>query len=126
MDNSAAEDRFTVANKGTYIHLKTWGKLDLDDLDAPVNSAIALAKEHRVERILDDIRDIDSSNVSLYIQTKAASIMWKLRKFKKVAIVFKGREVGFLFFSMLQNLHLNANFKGFEDEAAAIAWIKER
>ncbi|HEU5186952.1 MAG TPA: STAS/SEC14 domain-containing protein [Candidatus Saccharimonadales bacterium] len=123
--NSTPEKRFSVDNKGTYIHLKTWGQLDINDLDAPINSAIALANEHHIDRILDDIRDIDSANVSLYIQTKAAGIMWKLRKFKKVAIVFKSKEIGFLFFSMLHNLHLSSNFKGFDDESEAIAWIQE-
>lgn len=125
MNDSTQEKRFSVENKGSYIYLKTWGKLDVNDLDTPINAAINLANEHHVERILDDIRDIDSSNISLYIQTKAAGIMWKLRKFKKVAIIFKSKEIGFLFFSMLQNLHLSSNFKGFDNEAEAIAWIQE-
>lgn len=121
----ATKQRFSVTKEDGYVHLRTWGKLDVDDLDAPVEAAIELAKKHHVDMILDDIREIDSSNVSMYIQTKAAGIMWKLREFKKVAIIFKNKEVGFLFFAMLQNLHLTANFKGFDDESEALAWIRE-
>lgn len=123
--DQTAEKTFSVEKKGNYVHLKTWGKLDVNDLDTPMNTAIALAQENHIDRILDDIRDIDSANVSLYVQTKAAGIMWQLRKFKKVAIIFKSKEIGFLFFSMLQNLHLSSNFKGFDDESEAIAWIQE-
>lgn len=123
--DSQSSQRFSAEVKGDFIHLKTWGELDLKDLEAPVMKAIELAKTNNVTKILDDIREIDSSNVNMHIQIKAAGILWKLREFDKVAIIFKNKEIGFLFFSMLQSLHLSGNFKGFDNEPEAVAWIQE-
>lgn len=124
MDKQKPE-RFSAKVVGDYIHLKTWGELKTDDLDAPVTHAIALAKKHNITKILDDIREVDSRAVSLPVQMKGAGILWKLRTFKKVAIIFKDEELGYLFFSMLQSLHLSGNFKGFNNEAEAQKWLQE-
>ncbi len=119
--------RFSVEIVDDYIHLKTWGALDIRDLDAPANAALALAKEHGIDKLLDDIREVDSSAATIHIQTKAMGIMWKLRTFRKVAILLGGSRLRTLFFSTLEVLHLNldSKFKGFESEEEAIAWLRE-
>lgn len=122
-----SEQRFSVQVVDNYIHLKTWGALNGQDLDAPANAALALAQKEHIDKLLDDIREIDTSGVSIPIQAKAMGIIWKLRAFKKVAIVLKGSRIRSLFFSTLDVLHLNidAKFKGFEDEQEAIAWLQK-
>lgn len=121
----AHDAQFTVENRGSYIHLVTRGKLDLENLDEPANAALALAKKENVSKLLDDIRYIDSSNVSIQIQAKAMGILWKLRSFNKVAIVYDSPRIGELFFSTLQAIHLAAPFKGFENEAEAVSWLEQ-
>ncbi|HSW98877.1 MAG TPA: STAS/SEC14 domain-containing protein [Candidatus Saccharimonadales bacterium] len=121
------EKQFSVDLVGNYIHLKTWGKLEIETLDAPANAALSLSQEHHIDKLLDDIREVDSSNASIHIQTKAMGILWKLRTFRKVAIVLQGSRLQTLFFATLEALHLNldSKFKGFENEAEAIAWLQE-
>ncbi|HEX6461823.1 MAG TPA: STAS/SEC14 domain-containing protein [Candidatus Saccharimonadales bacterium] len=123
---SVDEQHFSVKATDGYIHLRTWGALDAKNLDAPANAALALAKEKNINKLLDDIRDVDTSAVSIPIQAKAMGILWKLRTFDKIAIVLKGSRVRSLFFSTLEILHLNidAKFKGFDNESEAIAWLK--
>jgi ABC-type transporter Mla MlaB component len=122
----AEHRRFSATVVDDYIHLKTWGELDVEDLEAPAQTALALAREHHIIKLLDDISQIDSSAVSMRIQTKSMGIIWKLRKFKKVALVIKNSRVQRLFFATLDVLHLNLNsqFKSFSTEAEALAWLK--
>jgi hypothetical protein len=120
------EQKYSVKVVDDYVHLKTWGTPDIDALDAPANAAIALAKEHHLTKLLDDIRDIDSTDVSIPMQTKSMGILWKLRTFKKVAIILKGDRISTIFFSTLDVIHLDreSKFKGFTDSDTAIAWLK--
>ena len=97
------------------------------DLDASANAALPLGKELHIEKLLDDIRDIDSTEVSIHMQAKAMGIIWKLSTFKKVAIVYKGSRIQGLFFATLQVLHLHGDsrIKGFDNTPDAIAWLRE-
>lgn len=125
-ENPSKDDaQFTVEKRGNYIHLVTRGRLEIESLEAPANAAIALAEKEKVDRLLDDIRFIDSTGASIKVQSKGFGILWKLRTFKKVAIVFKQDEVGRLFFSTLQAMHITSRFNGFKDEAEAVAWLEE-
>lgn len=121
------DKQFSVAVVGDYIHLKTWGKLEIESLDAPANAALTLSQEQHIDKLLDDIREVDGSNASIHIQTKSMGILWKLRTFRKVAIVLENSRLQTLFFATLEALHLNldAKFKGFNNEAEAIAWLRE-
>jgi hypothetical protein len=118
--------QFSLEAKDDYIHLKTWGGLDAENIDAPANAALALAEEKHIDKLLDDIRGVDSSGASIPIQAKGMGVLWKLRAFKKVAIVLNESRLRTLLFSTLDTLHLDRDikFKGFEDEAEAIAWLK--
>lgn len=119
--------QFSVEAADGYIHLKTWGALDEAQLDAPANAALALAKEKQIDKLLDDIREVDTSGVSIPIQAKSMGILWKLRNFKKVAIVLSGSRVRTLFFSTLDVLHLDreTKFKGFDSPEEAITWLRQ-
>lgn len=123
----AKKDKYKVSVQGDYVLLETWGELEMDDLAAPADAALALSAEKNIDKLLDDIRGVDQTPVSVPIQAKGVSVLWKLRKFRKVAIVFSGKEIGWLFLSTLQAMHLNvdAKFKGFDNEAEAIVWLKE-
>jgi len=117
--------QFSVKAADGYIHLKTWGALDEAQLDAPANAALALAKEKNIDKLLDDIREVDTSAVSIPMQAKSMGILWKLRAFKKVAIVMGESRVRTLFFSTLDALHLDREikFKGFDSLDEAVAWL---
>lgn len=119
--------QFTVEVVGNYVHLKTWGKQDVNKLDEPANAALALAKEQHIDLLLDDIRGIDSTDVSILMQSKAMGILWKLRTFKKVAIVLQTGRLSTMFFSTLDAIHVgrDTKFKGFDTEPEAIAWLQE-
>ncbi|HSW65566.1 MAG TPA: STAS/SEC14 domain-containing protein [Bacillota bacterium] len=118
---------FKVEAHGSYIHLETWGALDEGDLDAPAKAALALRDKTGIEMLLDNIQRVDASHININVQAKGVGVLWSLRKFKKVAIVFKGDEMGWMFLSTLEAMHLNLNnkFKGFSNETEAIAWLQE-
>lgn len=127
MEYMDGQKRYSAEVVNDYIKLKTWGLLDERDVDAPANAALELAETHKITKLLDDIREVDTSGLSIAIQTKSMGILWKLRHFKKVAIVMNDSKLQSVFFSTLEALHLNldAKFKSFNNEAEAISWLKE-
>jgi hypothetical protein len=124
---ASQEQRFSLVVVDDHIELKTWGQLDVDDLDAPANAALVMAQTKHIDKLLDDIRQVDTAGATIPVQVKAMGILWTLRSFKKVAILFEGTTTRTLFFSTLKELHLNLNpkFRGFDDEAEALAWLNE-
>jgi hypothetical protein len=121
------ERNFSVVVENDVVRLKTWGELNLDDLEAPADAALKLAQDQKLKKLFDDIREVDDSDASIYIQAKAMGILWKLRSFDKVAILMQSSTLSTMFFSTLQALHLNGDsrFRGFESEAEALAWLHE-
>lgn len=117
---------FSLTTKKDYIYLKTRGGLDEDNVTAPTDAAIALAKEKNIRKLLDNIQEVDFSTASLSVQAKGMGVLWRLRYFKKVAIVLKGEEAAFLFFSSIQELQLGLGhrFQGFDNEADAVRWLQ--
>ena len=118
------KQHFTVTSSGDYIHLVTEGLIEEKDLEAPANAAIALAEKTNVRKLLDDIRNVDKSGVSISVQAKGVGILWKLRAFDKVAVLLKDRDLGKIFFATLEALHVSSKFRGFYDEAEAITWLQ--
>ncbi len=120
--------KYSVEVIDDFIKLKTWGKLDIHELDAPANAALEMMKEKNLDKLLDDIREADASLVNIPMQTKSMGILWKLRAFRKVAIVMNDDLMHHLFAAALEALHLNdakdVRFKSFDDEQEAIAWLK--
>ena len=119
-----AKNQFKVERREGYIHLQTWGDMQLDGLEKPAEAALELAKETGIDKLLDNIHDVEES-VSFPVQLKGVQILWKLRKFKKVAVVFKQNELGNIFLSSLSALKMDGgDFRGFSNETEAIAWLR--
>jgi hypothetical protein len=116
---------FTVEAKGNYIHLTTIGKLDAKHVSDPADAALELAQKENIHKLLDDIRQVDSTNVTIQIQSKGFGVLWKLRAFDRVAVVFGEGELSKLFFSTLQAMGLGSKFRGFDNESDAIAWLQD-
>ncbi len=121
------KQKYSVNAKEGYIHLETRGTLDFTDLEAPVNAALTAAQKYKVDKLLDDIREVDASGLSVHMQAKAMGVIWKLRRFKKVAIIIKGSRIQSLFLSSLSALNLNtaSQFKGFDNIPDAVAWLQQ-
>lgn len=117
--------KFSIKEANGYVHLKTWGELKTEDLNEPVDSAIALAQEKKITKLLDDIREVDSSRVSIPVQAKGLSMLWKLQHFKKVAIILNSEELSWMLTSSLDAMHIefSSRIKAFKDEPSAIAWL---
>lgn len=123
---SSKPQQFSLEVVDDYVSMKTWGVIDINKVDEPANAALKLAQEKQVTKLLDDISEVDSTGANIAIQTKGVGVLWKLRTFDKVAIVFSESRLRTLFFSTLDTLHLGRDikFKGFESKAEAIAWLK--
>ena len=119
--------QFSLEVVDDYIHMKTWGRLNLDDVDVPAKAALELAHKKKIKKLLDNISEVDSSGTNIAIQAKGVGVLWKLREFDKVAIVFSESHLQKLFFSTLEAIHLEheVKFNGFDNEAEAIAWLKK-
>jgi hypothetical protein len=122
------EPNFTVRAVDDYVRLDTWGRLRVEDVEAPAEAALALAREKGLDKLLDNIQNVDFSTASVYVQAKGMGVLWKLKSFRKVAIVFEGSEPGYLFFSSIQVLHLDLGkkFQGFDNEKDAIKWLRQQ
>lgn len=124
--SAAAEQSFDVAVDDGIVHLVTRGHPTTDNVHEPVDAALALADKKHVDRLLDDIRDVDSSWVDFSVQTKAMGVIWKLRRFKKVAIILKKEsELRQLLMGALSALNIAAKIKAFDNEDAARAWLRQ-
>jgi hypothetical protein len=120
----ADQEQYTLTPRGDYIHLVTKGELNIETLDAPANAALAMAAKTKITKLLDDVRYVDNKGVSIPLQAKGVGILWKLRAFTKVAILFKDQDLGRMFFSTLEAMHISGRFRGFYNEAEAIAWLE--
>jgi len=118
---------YSLTVQGNYLHMETWGPLHEEDLDEPAKAALALRKESGINRLLDNIQRVDDVHVNISMQTKGVGVIWSLREFEKVAIVFKTGDLGKMFLATLEAMHLNLNnkFKGFDNESDAVTWLEE-
>lgn len=124
--SASVDQSFDVAVDDGIIHLVTRGRPTTDDVYEPVNAAIELADKKRVDVLLDDIRGVDSSWVDLPVQTKAMGVIWKLRRFKRVAIVLKKEsDLRQLLMGALSALKIASKIKAFDNEDAARAWLQQ-
>jgi len=116
-------NQFTIEQRDGYVYLKTWGPMAMEGLEKPPDAALEVLKEGKCDKLLDDIRDVVMTGVNIDVQTKGVGIMWRLRAFKKVAILYKGQETEKIFFGTLEAMRLDTKFKGFETEEEAVAWL---
>lgn len=122
----ATDKQYEIDLKANYIYLKFKGKLSVDDLKGSTEEILQLAEKHDVHCLLDNIREIDTSSINMGLQSQAIANLWKLRSFKKIALVFSNQEVGYLVLSTLETLHLPLKCRAFDNEPDAIAWINEQ
>jgi hypothetical protein len=121
-----ADQSFEVAVDDDIVHLITRGRPTTNDLYEPADAAIALADKKRVDKLLDDIRGVDSSWVDLPVQAKAMGVIWKLRRFKKVAIILKSEsELRQLLMDALGALRISSQIRAFDDEKSARKWLAD-
>lgn len=119
------EQGFTVKNESDYIHLVTWGVPSIDNVAEPATAALDLAHQHGIHKLMDDIREVDVTKISVHVQVKGTPLLWKMRDFKRVAILVKHDELGSILHSTLKMLDIGGNIRGFYDEAEAIAWLRD-
>lgn len=124
--SSAADQSYDVTVADDVVHLVTRGHPTTDNVDEPIDAAIALADKAHADKLLDDIRGIYSSWVDLPVQTKAMGTIWKLRRFKKVAFVLKNEsELRQLLMGALDILKIASKIRAFDNEEAALAWLQK-
>ena len=123
---STESQQFSLDIIDDYIYMKTWGVLDPNNVEAPANAALELAKKKHIKKLLDDISEVDSKGATIAVQTKGVGVLWKLRAFDKVAIVLSESPLRTLFFSTLNTLHLDhgLKFKGFDNKGEAVTWLR--
>ncbi len=127
MGASEQDHGYKLTVQGNYIHMETWGRIHEEDVDVPAKAALALRKETGIDCLLDNIQKVDEGHVTISSQTKGVGVLWSLREFRKVAIVFRQGDLSKMFLATLEAMHLNLNnkFKGFDNESDAIAWLQE-
>lgn len=126
---SNQEQGYNVRAQDDYVHLETWGVPNEKNVSEPVAAAIKLADQKNVSKLLDDIRGVNGDAISLMVQAKGVGVLWKLRHFKKVAIVVSSEEMTWILTSSLQELGLSLggwNIKHFDDVDAAKQWLAHK
>jgi hypothetical protein len=123
---SADSQGFNIHRTDGYIHLETWGVPTVENVAEPVSAALDMANREHVDKLLDDIRKVDANGISLFVQAKGVNVLWKLKQFKKVAIVLAGEEMNWMLESSLEALAITGlgNIKGFSDIESADAWLR--
>jgi hypothetical protein len=124
---SKEDQGYKVSVEDDFIHLETWGVPTEKNVAEPVSAAIELAEDEKITKLLDDIRLVNADAISLLVQAKGVGVLWKLRRFKKVAIIISSAEMTWIFTSSLQELGLNLggwNIRHFSDVGPAKAWLK--
>lgn len=117
---------FKVTVEDNFINLKTWGTPTVDNVTKPADAALALAKEKKIDLLLDDIRDVVTDRINLHVQAKGTPALWRLKYFRHVAIVLNDDEMGNMLHGSLILLHLNKRIRGFYNPEEAVAWLKSQ
>lgn len=123
-DQTTDSSNFTIEGRPGYVHLKLMGTLQEGDLRESTRLASEKASELGVG-VLDDIRDIDLRSVTIRFQSEAIGQLWKHRAVKKVAILYKGDQIGNTVRSTLELIHFIVRCKVFNDETEAVKWLQE-
>ena len=120
-----ADTHYVLDYREDYVHLLMEGEISIDDLKNSTDEVLRLAQEKGATKLLEDIRNIDKNSLTMRLQTEGIGLLWQLRHFKKIALVFSSNDVGHLVLSTLQTLHFNFKCRAFDNEADAIAWLEE-
>jgi hypothetical protein len=123
---SANERHYEVALRGDHVYLRFKGHIEVSDLEQSTDDIVALAKREHAFLLLDDIRELDRESVTIRLQTEAIGLLWHLRHFKKIALLYSDNEIGNLVATTLQTIHLAGRCRAFDNEADALTWLEEK
>lgn len=118
-------EHYEVSLRGDHIRLKFKGFVEVDDLKRSTEEIVALAKRKHTGKLLDDVRDLDRASVTIRLQTEAIGLLWHLRDFKKIAMLYNDSEIGRLVATTLETIHLTGRCRVFENEVEAIKWLEQ-
>ncbi|HET8671029.1 MAG TPA: STAS/SEC14 domain-containing protein [Candidatus Saccharimonadales bacterium] len=126
MSSSADQEKhYEVDLRGDHIYLRLIGQINGHDLHQSTEDVLKVAKRVKVYKLIDDIRELDRSSVTIGLQTEAIGLLWKLRVFQKIALVYKDDEIGRLVAATLQTIHFTSRARAFDNEIEALAWLQE-
>ncbi|HJQ08163.1 MAG TPA: STAS/SEC14 domain-containing protein [Candidatus Saccharimonadales bacterium] len=121
----ANDKQYSIEVIADRIKLRLWGPINVTDLKESTTAIVEIAQEHGITKFLDDIRDLDVSSVTIGLQTEAIGLLWKLRNFKKIAILYGDSEIGRLVHVTLETVPFSSKCRAFDNETEAIAWLDE-
>lgn len=127
MHHERHEKLHEVTIQDGYFRTNMWGAAGADTFEASTDELLTLRDSHKVplNRLLCDIRRLKPTNIDIAAQTRGIGTLWKIRTFDKVAIVRGDDRVSDLLQQALKATHFTNKFQMFEDEAEAIAWLKQ-
>lgn len=127
MHHEHHEKLYEVTIEDGYFRTNMWGAAGADTFEASTNELLTLRDTHKVplNRLLCDIRRLKSTNIDIAAQARGIGTLWKIRTFEKVAIVMGDAHVSDLLQQALRATHFTDKFRMFEDEAEAVAWLKQ-
>jgi hypothetical protein len=114
---------YKVESTEWYIRLEYTRQPTPDDMKAANADIMHLHEEAGLNRLLCDVRQM-SSDVPLGTQVEGVKLLWQLRNFEKFAFVSNDPELEKLLASSFSHLKFMHKFRGFHDEADAIAWLR--
>jgi hypothetical protein len=125
--NEQHEKLYEITIEDGYLRTNVWGAADADIFEASTNELLTLRDAHRVplNRLLCDIRRLKPNNIDIVAQTRGIGALWKIRSFDKVAVVIGDTHVSDMLHQALKVTHFTDKFQTFDDEAEAVAWLKQ-
>jgi stage II sporulation SpoAA-like protein len=124
-DTTAQAKHYKITQHPDYINLAFQGVVNIDDLHDSTDDIVRIAQQQDVYKLLDDIRELDRSSVTIQLQTESIGLLWHLKIFKRIALVYKDGEIGRLVKTTLETVPFLSKCRAFDNEAEAIAWLQQ-
>jgi len=115
---------FTVTPKGSYLFIQFYERLSADVMAAETDAVAEMSKKTGIKATITDIRDVTYQDITLGMQIKGMSLIWKVRHIRMAFLVRSG-ELQKLVRSTFHQLHLDHRCGVFDDEASAANWIQQ-
>lgn len=130
MQDGHSEKLYEVTVEDGYFRTNVWGSAGGEVFEASTKDLLAMhdAQKGKVNRLLCDIRQLQPTKIDIGAQTRGIAMLWDIRKFDKVAFLMsnmKSSRVTEMTRRSLEVTHFTDKFQTFEDEAEAIAWLKQ-
>lgn len=131
MQDEKSEKLYEVTIEDGYFRTNVWGNAGAEVFEVSTKDLLELRdnKGIKINKLLCDIRELKSQNIDIVAQTKGIGMLWDIRSFDKVAFLMsevnKSRAAE-MTRRALEVTHFTDKFRSFEDETAAIAWLKQK